>query len=280
MFINLLLFELLASIILIYTAKKEYDIILFNINKPCTLSTRVSNAELIYASISTIFKNKIGELQAFLYPITLTAISFVTYWQVKAVTNGEVSRWVIVYLGVVCFIVTLHIVIPYYFTYLKYYEGSINRKMDFIKFLDFSTNSFYKPDSPEDIKWNDKEKLKEFKERINHYFTAEELQKYNETLSFLDQTRFRELNKDEFYRVLPHLTGHNIYFKEIETDKFCEFWLSSESDVVVVYRLVSGTTQMGMALFNKTTIGNLLNQRYLDIVAFFFFLHVVLYFTN
>ena len=280
MFINLLLFELLASIILIYTAKKEYDIILFNINKPCTLSTRVSNAELIYASISTIFKNKIGELQAFLYPITLTAISFVTYWQVKAVTNGEVSRWVIVYLGVVCFIVTLHIVIPYYFTYLKYYEGSINRKMDFIKFLDFSTNSFYKPDSPEDIKWNDKEKLKEFKERINHYFTAEELQKYNETLSFLDQTRFRELNKDEFYRVLPHLTGHNIYFKEIETDKFCEFWLSSESDVVEVYRLVSGTTQMGMALFNKTTIGNLLNQRYLDIVAFFFFLHVVLYFTN
>ena len=280
MFINLLLFELLASIILIYTAKKEYDIILFNINKPCTLSTRVSNAELIYASISTIFKNKMGELQAFLYPITLTVISFITYWQVKAVTSGEVSRWVIVYLGVVCFIVTLHIVIPYYFTYLKYYEGSINRKMDFIKFLDFSTNSFYKPDSPEDIKWNDKEKLKEFKERINHYFTAEELQKYNETISFLDQTRFRELNKDEFYRVLPHLTGHNIYFKEIETDKFCEFWLSSESDVVEMYRLVSGTTQMGMALFNKTTIGSLLNQRYLDIVAFFFFLHVVLYFTN
>ena len=280
MFINLLLFELLASIILIYAAKKEYDIILFNINKPCTLSTRVSNAELIYASISTIFKNKMGEFQAFLYPITLTAISFITYWQVKAITNGEVSRWVIVYLGVVCFIVTLHIVIPYYFTYLKYYEGSINRKMDFIKFLDFSTNSFYKPDSPEDIKWNDKEKLKEFKERINHYFTAEELQKYNETLSFLDQTRFRELNKDEFYRVLPHLTGHNIYFKEIETDKFCEFWLSSESDVIEMYRLVSGTTQMGMALFNKTTIGSLLNQRYLDIVAFFFFLHVVLYFTN
>ena len=280
MFINLLLFELLASIILIYAAKKEYDIILFNINKPCTLSTRVSNAELIYASISTIFKNKMGEFQAFLYPITLTAISFITYWQVKAVTNGEVSRWVIVYLGVVCFIVTLHIVIPYYFTYLKYYEGSINRKMDFIKFLDFSTNSFYKPDNPEDIKWNDKEKLKEFKERINHYFTAEELQKYNETLSFLDQTRFRELNKDEFYRVLPHLTGHNIYFKEIETDKFCEFWLSSESDVIEMYRLVSGTTQMGMALFNKTTIGSLLNQRYLDIVAFFFFLHVVLYFTN
>ena len=278
--LNLLLFELLASIILIYTAKKEYDLILFNINKTCTLSTRVSNAELIYASISTIFKNKMGELQAFLYPITLTAISFVTYWQVKAITNGEVSRWVIVYLGVVCFIVTLHIVIPYYFTYLKYYEGSINRKMDFIKFLDFSTNSFYKPDSPEDIKWNDKEKLKEFKERINHYFTAEELQKYNEMLSFFDQTRFRELNKDEFYRVLPHLTGHNIYFKEIETDKFCEFWLSSESDVIEMYRLVSGTTQMGMALFNKTTIGSLLNQRYLDIVAFFFFLHVVLYFTN
>lgn len=278
--LNFLLFEFFSSLILVYVAKKEYDFILFNVNKECSLSTKISNADLIYASIVTIFKDKFGELKAFLYPIALNIIALATYWQIKALFGEhEVSKWIIVYLGVVCFIVTLHIVIPYYFTYLKYYEGSINRKMDFIKFLDFSTNAFYKSDTIEEIKWEDQGKLKNFKELINRYFTSEELSKYNDILSFLDPTKYRALTKEEFDRVLPHLNGHNIYFKEIETDKFCEFWISSESDVIEVYRLISGSTQMGMALFSKTTIGSLLNQRYLDIVAFFLFLHIVLYFA-
>ena len=274
------LFELFASIILFLTAKKEYDFILANVNKECSLSTTISNADLIHASIITIFKDKFGELKAFLYPIFLNIIAFLTYWQIKAILGEhEISKWVIVYLGVVCFIVTLHIVIPYYFTYLKYYEGSINRKMDFVKFLDFSTNSLYKSDMIEEIKWDNQEELKKFKELISRYFTKEELVKYNEVITFFDQTKYRTLTADEFERILPHLTGHNVYFKEIETDKFCEFWISSESNVIEVYRIVVGTTQMGMALFTKTTIGSLLNQRYLDIVAFFLFLHLVLYFS-
>ena len=120
--LNFLLFEFFSSLILVYVAKKEYDFILFNVNKECSLSTKISNADLIYASIVTIFKDKFGELKAFLYPIALNIIAFATYWQIKALFGEhEVSKWIIVYLGVVCFIVTLHIVIPYYFTYLKYY---------------------------------------------------------------------------------------------------------------------------------------------------------------
>ena len=99
-------------------------------------------------------------------------------------------------------------------------------------------------------------------------------------LSFLPKDRYRILTKEEFERALPHLNGHNIYFIEKDTDKYCDFWLGSESNDVEISRVVVGCTQMGMALFHKTTIGSLLNQRYLDIVAFFMFLNLVLYFSK
>lgn len=270
------LFELFASMLILFAAKKEYDLILDNVNKKCELSTKITNADLIYASIITIFENKWGELKAFLYPIVLSLVAIVTYWQLKLI-DGEVSKWVIIYLGVVVFIVTLHIVIPYYFTYIKYYEGSLNRKLDFIKFLNFSTEAFYKTD---DLGKIDNIDIDSFRESIKEYFTADDLEKYNKILSFLPEDKYRTLTKEEFERALPHLNGHNIYFIEKDTDKYCDFWLGSESNDVEISRVVVGCTQMGMALFHKTTIGSLLNQRYLDIVAFFMFLNLVLYFSK
>ena len=275
---QLFLFELFASMLIFFASKKEYDLILDNINRKCEFSTKITNADLIYASIITIFENKWGELKAFLYPIVLSLVAIVTYWQLKLI-DGEVSKWVIIYLGVVVFIVTLHIVIPYYFTYIKYYEGSLNRKLDFIKFLNFSTEAFYKTDDLGKIDGKEID-VSSFRNSIKEYFTADDLEKYNEILSFLPKDRYRTLAKEEFERALPHLNGHNIYFIEKDTDKYCDFWLGSESNDVEISRVVVGCTQMGMALFHKTTIGSLLNQRYLDIVAFFMFLNLVLYFSK
>lgn len=278
---SLFMFELFALLVLFYSAEAEYKIILNNIGKPFDKLSKTSNAELVYASIQAIFKNRLGEFQAFLYPIMLICIALLSYFQIKAIGYSEVSKWLIVYLGAVCFIVLLHIVIPYYFTYLKYYELALNKKMNFLKFLDYSTNNFYKSENIENIKLDDYN-LGVVREAFNLEFTLDNYEEYNKIFDIIStlNERYRKLSIDEYEKVLAHLNGKNIYFKEIETDKFCEFWLESDKEEIEVNRVIVGPTQMGMALFRKTTIYSLLNQRYLDIASFFFLLNLILYFTS
>lgn len=268
-------FELFSIIILFIVALKEFELLYSFSNKFMPKSLEDNNFELIDSSIKIIFEKKFGELYVFLYPITFLLISGTTYLylDLNSITN---EYYVYNFIVISSFVIAAHVVIPYYFNYLKYYEESVRKKLDLKTWLKVRLMNLGREELnivahelSEDLVLN---------YRVFN-FTAETFREYNSYVyKFkLNLFEYEYLEYNDYIKILPFLTGHNFFVKD-SSGEFIEYMLNEST--VSLNSISFGVDKMYYSIFSKVRLDLVFLSRYIEIVMFFIIINTLLVLTN
>ncbi|MGB2552795.1 hypothetical protein ACPF04_06405 [Campylobacter sp. MOP51] len=264
-----LAFILCLIAILAYSAKEEYALIYkfgYNTNY---LPVKATNADLIDASVHTIFNAKWGEFIAFLYPISFLAV-IISMWQYTHEYNIS-TFWSSLFLLICGFIIFCHIIVPYQFSYLRFYEQALKRDINLAKWIDVATNKLFREDTV-------KQPYSHTKPEIKKIYELEEINQYNNLIQQmpLQDISLNPLDQETFIKILPHLNGHNLFFFN-QNNQLTEIYY--EDKEVEISRIVFGVSSLGMSMMKKQTINQLVYSRYGDIAMFFLIHELIRVFT-
>ena len=268
----MILFYTFLIAVLVYTAKKEYEFIFFFGEHKNLLPDQTTNAVLIDNSVKTIFTNKFGECIAFLYPITFLVTIVAMWWYTH--NNGTSNIYTSIYLIITGAIIALHVVIPYYFTYLRFYEQALLHGMDqnLQQWIDMATNTVGRINTVE---------IQLTKPYLapKKTFTLQEYDEYNSLLNELpfDTSGLRPLTKQEYIKILPHVGEKELIYGG-NGDNLVDLYFSD--DKVEKSDVEFGISVLGMSIMKKQNMKDLLNGRYSDIALFFSVFEIIKYFTK
>lgn len=268
-------YELFAIILLFNAAYYEYSFI-FGFNQEKLPKTGViRNIDLIDKSIKIILKEKFGEFIVFLYPISFIIVGLITIYLFK-INNIENIYYLYNFIIISIIIISLHIVIPYYFSYLKFAEESLQKEFDLIDWVEVKMHTLER-------------ELASTKEYVfdlnmltvidNNIFHKKNYDKYLEAVNVLKEKMcltYNNITYEEYIRIIPFLTGFNFFVKENHDIK--ELIISE--DKYEINNIDFGLKQMYYSLFNKDNINTNLLSRYVEIVMFFIIINILLVLSN
>ena len=265
--------QMVMAIMVAYVARMEYVYIFKNVGLPLPLTA--TNAQLTELSIKTIFDVRYGELQAFMHPIMMICMIIT---QMFIFHNMGIYSKTATHFSLFCiFIVSLHIVVPYYFNYLKNYEKAILRNLTLKDWLYVSMREVYaektkayKAELPKDSKIINK--LTKFN------LTDEDLKEYNMLVVRLAMFVNKDLElftEEDLKNYIPFFTGYNIFVKDKEGNYY-EIIFEEEDEVTITpCKIVP--SNLGLSFYEERSVNVLIASRVFEIALFFLIVDIIVF---
>jgi hypothetical protein len=195
-----LFIELISIFTLIYSAYNENNLIYNTINKKIPYSQKENNANFIENSIKCLFKDKGNEIIVFNYSIVFLAIilNIYLYLNMKSLLTETLK----IYLIVSFIIILMHILIPYYFSYIKFFENSINKNLNLKDYLKYGFKIF---------KYNKKNIINK---KNKGFFNEYKIDNYNLYVNDMNNYGFIPLSINEYKQYISYFDKYNVFIKE------------------------------------------------------------------
>lgn len=268
-------FELFAIMFLYLAAYKEFDFIYSFNNSFLPENRLISNVEISEKSIRIILKEKFGELIVFLYPISFCAIGFITILFLK-LHNIKNDFYVYHFISISIIVIALHIIIPYFFNYLKFAEESLKKQFDIYEWISINMYSLNRKSTS----------VKEYVFDLNmltvidnNVFHKNNYDKYLEAVNVLKEKMcltYNNITYEEYIRIIPFLSGFNFFIKE---DHELKELIISE-DKYEVNTIDFGLKPIYYSLFKLNNVDTTFLLRYIEVTMFFIIINVLLVLSN
>lgn len=268
-------FELLSIILLFMTAYYEFHYIYTLNNDFLPKNGVIRNIDLIDKSVKIILKERFGELIVFMYPISFMLIGLITIY-IFIVNNVRNDYYLFNFIIISIIVIALHIIIPYYFSYLKFAEESLKKEFDLIDWIDTKMHSIERESTSTKEYVFDLNMLTVID---NNIFHKNNYDKYLEAVNVLKEKMcltYNNITYEEYIRIIPFLNGFNFFVKENHDLK--ELIISE--DKYDISTINFGLKQMYFALFNKNNLQTTFLSRYAEIIMFFIIINILLVLSN
>lgn len=254
---NFLFFELILMFLLFYAANNEIKYIYLASGKK--IPQKSLNLDFIDTSVKSLFT--VGETTTFLYPITLliSEIALLSYIHIYNINAYFLNQFIIV----TGLIISISIIAPYYFFYLKEKEQAIIHGYSFKDWLTVSTRSIIREKS--EILTS--EQIIDFSKIIpmNIKQTKNTYEEYKKHLN-----KKYILSEEEYFELVPFMNKTNIF---INFDN--NIYEISEEDIKVISL---GFTKMNFSIFTEINLNRMIFSRYFEIIAFFAIINLLIKF--
>jgi len=228
----------------------------------------VNNSVLIIDSINCILNTKRGELTVFLYPFTLISISIMIYLSLKIEGIHFSMNLTPSFLLISSFIVSLHVIVPYQFTYLKQARKAIEKDFSVKEWFNYAFFNIKTLDSLDSLPISPNSlSFEEYNSNdYNKYVSkVKELQEIDKTLDI------SPLSERVFRMHTPFFDKHSIYFllNKEETKA-----LIDETNLIL-NKTETRHSVILSSIFSEENINFLLMQRFFEIALFFGILNIL-----
>lgn len=268
-------FELLAIILLFLTAFYEFHYIYSFNNDFLPKNGVIRNVDLIDKSVKIILKEKFGELIVFMYPISFILVGLLILF-IFSMNNIKNEFYLYNFIIISIIVISLHVIIPYYFSYLKFAEESLKKEFNLIDWLEIRMHSIERELT------STKEYVFDLNMLIvidNNVFHKNNYDKYLEAVNVLKEKMcltYNNITYEEYIRIIPFLTGFNFFVKENHDLK--ELIISE--DKYEINNIDFGLKQMYFSFFNKNNLHTTFLSRYVEIIMFFMIINILLILSN
>lgn len=256
---SFLFLELSLMFLLFLAAYNEIKFIYLSNNKDVNKYEKDLSINLINNTVHSVFS--VGETTAFLYPISilLSIATLLTYSYCYDLKYLFLNQFILV-TGI---IISAQLIIPYYFFYLKKKEESIIHGFSFKEWLRVSTKAIRR-EKAEELTAEEIIELIELTSNIEVH-TKNTYEKYLNNVG-----KKYALTELEYFELIPFFNKSNNFIKIGEY-----FYEVSDNDISLIS---IGYTNMHFSIFSEINIKRLIFVRYLEIIAFFFIINLIIFF--